>query len=173
MIFNNHVFHSDVDGLQAEIKITDIIKRRSLRSMYRDRDYPISYTPFYLYGTQQEQHLDHMLLRAPNAQISTDLIKLSVKPEITESQLAKGVLLRLHLPERSMQPFDTEIKSLFAPKASFKVTIVDDVIDPTAEQSGLAIGGEVLAKGTVEFGHTIFWDTDRLNSEDLEWDPTP
>jgi hypothetical protein len=72
------------------ISITAVVKNRPLNSRWRDSLYPASFTPFYLYGTPSEPHVDHVLLRAPNAQIASDLITLKLEPALTAAQLARA-----------------------------------------------------------------------------------
>jgi hypothetical protein len=48
--------------------------------------------PFYLYGSNAEAHLDHVLRKAPNGMISADSVKLALEPELSDEQLAKGVV---------------------------------------------------------------------------------
>jgi hypothetical protein len=60
-----------------------VVKERSLKSCYRDQQFPESCMPFYLFGTSQEQHIEHMLLRAPNVQISADRVHLDVQPPLS------------------------------------------------------------------------------------------
>lgn len=58
----------------------------TLDQVYQDR------MPFYLYGSKAESHLDHVLKRAPNGMISADTVKLILEPELSDAQLAKGVV---------------------------------------------------------------------------------
>ena len=73
-----------------------VVKKRTLLSAYRDVDYPQE-MPFYLYGRQDEVFVDHMLLRAPNVQI-TAINPISLSGiTLTDEQLAA---LRLKLTQR-------------------------------------------------------------------------
>ena len=51
-----------------------VLKNRTLLSKYRDLEYSEA-APFYLYGSSKEMHIDHMLLRAPNAQLSAENVQ--------------------------------------------------------------------------------------------------
>ncbi|KAL8827771.1 MAG: hypothetical protein Q9170_006883, partial [Blastenia crenularia] len=82
------------------------IKDRPLNSKYRDHAYPSAHMPFYLYGTPSALHIDHMLLLAPNIQLSASNISLSVTPELPAPLLKEGCILSLHdVQEAAMQPF--------------------------------------------------------------------
>jgi hypothetical protein len=70
----------------------------------RDADYP-DRMPFYLYGNKDETHLDHVLKKAPNAQISADLVNTNLTPSLTDEQLKKGLVVVLDdVFEKSLQP---------------------------------------------------------------------
>ena len=152
----------------AKIKITAVVKDRPLNSRWRDRAYPSSYTPFYLYGTTTEKNVDHMLLRAPNVQITSDLVTLHCTPTLTADQLAHGVIAYLDRPEAAMQPFtESAATTFFNPTASFDVTIYTDANAPDAHGPGLSEGGKQIATGTLALGRALFRDSDRLNTEDF------
>ncbi|KAF4456671.1 L-tyrosine decarboxylase [Fusarium austroafricanum] len=48
--------------------------------------------PFYLYGSNAEVHVDHVLRTSPNAQLSGGCVKLKVEPAITHEQLGEGIV---------------------------------------------------------------------------------
>ena len=112
--------------------MTSIVKSRALNSANREHEYPASNMPFYLYGTPNQMHISHMLLRAPNISLSAGNVTLSPPLESTiTSQLPKGLILTLEeIPEAAMQPFPTTIKDLshffFRNKEEFKVKIYKD-----------------------------------------------
>ncbi|KAH9884505.1 PLP-dependent transferase [Cubamyces lactineus] len=147
--------------------ITSVVKDRPLNSRWRDQKYPGGYTPFYLYGSQTEQHVDHMLLRAPNAQITSDLITLNCQPALTADQLARGVIAHLNRPEDVMQPLTSDSAAFFKPGTSFNVTIYADDNAPDAHGPGLSTGGQEIAQGTLSLGRAVFYDSKILNTEDF------
>ncbi|KAI0653091.1 pyridoxal phosphate-dependent transferase [Cubamyces menziesii] len=151
----------------VEITITSVIKDRPLNSRWRDSAYPASYTPFYLYGTLSEKHIDHMLLRAPNAQISSDMVTLDCTPPLTPGQLVQGVIARLNRPEASMQPLVADAARFFEPGASFNVAIYADSKLAKASGPGLSQGGAQIATGKLTLGEAIFYDADRINTADF------
>ena len=160
--------YSAVSIPSIEVTITTVVKNRPLNSRWRDQAYPASYTPFYLYGTTAEQHIDHMLLRAPNAQIASDLITLNCTPALTADQLASGVIVYLDRPEAAMQPFtDATVAALFKPNASFNVSVYTDVNASRAHGPGLSEGGTRISLGTLTLGKAMFYDSNRLNIEDF------
>lgn len=153
-----------------------VVKNRSLLSRYLDRNYDTKYTPFYLYGTRSQPHIDHMLLRAPNAQFSAENVTLELDREIAQDKLSSGVLLYvLERPEEMMQPFGQDIteseQNFFVADAQFEVMICDDPFPATAHGPGLAAAGEtghpVMARGTMRLPLNIFVDMTHLNCEDF------
>ncbi|KAG2005933.1 group II decarboxylase [Coprinopsis cinerea AmutBmut pab1-1] len=158
---------------QLTIRDVRIVKNRPLLSRWQDPDYDAHYTPFYLYGTSKEQHVDHMLLKAPNAQLTAERVRFTdLDRPLPEDKLASGLLMYIHRPERSMQPFDRDNHpKFFYPNASFPVTIVDDPFAPTAHGPGLASAlshkHPVVARGTVHLPLNVFTDSCDLNRQDF------
>lgn len=106
----------------GEVTITekDLIKSRPLNPVYRDHDYPKENVPFYLYGTPQQMHISHMLLRSPNIALSAGNINLTLKNEnvsepkkgISAEDLSAGLILALtKRREAAMQPFPERVSA--------------------------------------------------------------
>ncbi|KAL8934252.1 MAG: hypothetical protein Q9216_005994, partial [Gyalolechia sp. 2 TL-2023] len=107
------------------------IKDRPLNSKYRDHGYPTTHMPFYLYGDPSAPHIDHMLLLAPNIQLSAH-ISLSVTPPLPPSLLREGCILLLHdVREASMQPF---LPTTTSPSPSSSSSLVPGQ-GPTSERN--------------------------------------
>lgn len=155
------------------MKVTNIraIKERPLNSRWRDRKYPDKSMPFYLYGNPQQPHIDHVLLRAPNTQISADQVDLKLDKALTEEELQKGAIALLHLSEASMQPMDhtTNPSKFFAPGKTFRVSVYADRHPAQAHGPGLANvnADELLAKGTLTLGPNVYIDYTSLNIQEF------
>ncbi|KAK8085300.1 pyridoxal-dependent decarboxylase conserved domain protein [Apiospora hydei] len=81
---------------------------RPLKSKRRLDKYPDTYMPFYLYGTASEANIDHIIVRAPNTQLSAGRCQLQFYQEVEdESTIWKKdlVLLMENVREEPMQPF--------------------------------------------------------------------
>ncbi|EJD55402.1 PLP-dependent transferase [Auricularia subglabra TFB-10046 SS5] len=158
--------------MRAELTDIKVLKYRSLASRWRDPEYPETFTPFYLYGTTSEQHVDHMLLCAPNAQISSELVKLNVQPSLTAVQLARGVIARLNRPERALQPFGTTNppEAIFKPGAQFSIALFEDQNEATANGPGLANSTAQIATGTLQLGDAVSIDYGLINKQDFQAD---
>ncbi|KAI1774360.1 pyridoxal phosphate-dependent transferase [Hypoxylon cercidicola] len=90
----------------AKFKLSNIrvIVHESLSFDALEKDYPAK-MPFYLYGNGTEYHIDHVLKKAPNAQINADRIQVNLTPKLGNEQLAKGVVAVLEdVFEKSIQP---------------------------------------------------------------------
>ena len=73
MLFSYSLLSRGILIRNVRAKINTILKDRSIRSKYRDIHYPET-APFYLYGSSKELHLDHMLVKAPNIQLSAESV---------------------------------------------------------------------------------------------------
>lgn len=158
----------------SNVPITNIrvIKNRPLDSKWRDPDYPRDSTPFYMYGTTAQKHADHLLLKAPNAQITSDLVDFTFDDgrKLTRDELARGVIIRALIPERAIQPLDdTNSGVLFCPGATYRATAGYDPRHARAHGPGLAsVGGEAhLGEGMFTLGKSVFIDTKQLNTQDF------
>jgi hypothetical protein len=158
---------------KVKVKINRVVKNRSLRSNYRDRKYPNDYMPFYLYGTQKQPHIDHMLLRAPNVQICVEDIKLALNNTLTDDELGRGLIVHLlGVHEASMQPISRDVemywRSIFRPKRTFDVVVYSDPHDAEAQGPGLDdVGDETpLATGKLTIEGGIFMEYEDLNRQE-------
>ena len=87
-----------------EVTNIQVIVDEPLTSNALDASYP-TMMPFYLYGTPQQQHIDHLLRVFPNQQLNSDRISLRLSSNLTEEELSTGVVAIFHhMGERSMQP---------------------------------------------------------------------
>ncbi|KAI5888048.1 PLP-dependent transferase [Schizophyllum commune H4-8] len=132
-------------------------------SSVRDADYPDAWTPFYLYGTEGQHHVDHMLLRAPNTQISSARVLLDVGSNVDPDQLARGVIARIGIPERALQPIGTDHP--FTPRRRFHVAIYADDHDAEAQGPGLSSGSRLLVEGSLEIGDGVYTRAMKVNDE--------
>ena len=158
----------------VEADITAVLKDRSLRSKYRDHDYPAG-APFYLYGSNAEAHLDHVLVRAPNIQLSAENVAFEPDQDLPDAELQKGMIaVAEDVYEASMQPFGTnaELREsqafFFRPGATFTVSVYADPNKPDAVGPGLVdVGklGKPLAKGKVTLGDGLYVDSNGPNRD--------
>jgi len=81
-----------------------IVIRRSIATKFLAPDYPYQ-MPFYLYGTKEQIHVDHVLLHAPDQQLNSDQVVLNTDKPVSEQDLKTGVVAMLSaVYERSIQP---------------------------------------------------------------------
>ncbi|GAT21294.1 group II decarboxylase [Aspergillus luchuensis] len=87
------------------VRITRKIVDQSLAFDNLENEYPVL-MPFYLYGCGKEHHMDHILTKSPNAQLTAELVM--VDPPLSDEQLRKGVRIRINTVfERVLQPLPT------------------------------------------------------------------
>jgi hypothetical protein len=117
--------------------------------------------PFYLYGTPQQLHIEHVILASPNIQLSSDRIILELDnhllPPIDTSPL---IVHFQNTPEIALQPFPNNQRIavdqgfFFQPGNKFDVVVSKDIE-----------GEEQVAKGVLSLGDTTFVDVDMLNMD--------
>jgi len=152
--------------VEAEVTDIRVIKNRSLCSRYLDIAYP-SRMPFYLYSTGQEIHMDHVLLQAPNAQLSAGEVALTEgSTSALTSGLRDGLIAVVDtLPEHLMQPFTSDrLKRFFYPGAKLDVSVYPDPKAAYPQQPGFCAQlGEPIARATITLGANIFIDAYMIN----------
>ncbi|KAL9612143.1 MAG: hypothetical protein Q9167_003259 [Letrouitia subvulpina] len=158
------------------------LKDRPLNSKYRDPAYPSGHMPFYLYGSGAEFHMDHMLLRAPNCQLSASNIKIFLNENVTEDHFRDGCLLFAHnVEEEAMQPFlptselvggsgPTSKKNFFFKSGKkFQISVFKDKYSYKAGGPGLANVdyGDRLATGEMVLGTEgeVWVDSETVNRD--------
>ena len=152
---------------EAEVTNIGVIKNRPLCSHHLDIDYP-SRMPFYLYGTGQEIHIDHILVKAPNAQLSAGEITFDLI-EGNESVFAaglKGGLIAVAdtLPEHLMQPFTLDrLESFFRPSAKLELSIYPDKVSQSQGYGLCNKLGEPIARARITLGGNTFVDEYMIN----------
>lgn len=155
---------------EGQITKISVLKYRPLSPRYLDPTYP-SNMPFYLYGTEQEMHIDHVLIRAPNAQLSAG----GVTAELLEGDRSafvaglKGGLIAVAdaIPELLMQPLSANsLKSFFHPGAKLAVSIYHDQNSAQSQGPGLCDRlGDPIARGIITLGDDTFADAYMINAD--------
>ncbi len=127
--------------------------------------------PFYLYGTAQEMHIDHVLLRVPNAQLSAGEVTVELLGGDRSVFLAglKGGLIAVAdaVPELLMQPLSANgLKSFFHPGAKLAVSIYHDQNAARSQGPGLCDQlGDPITRGIITFGDNTFADAYMINAD--------
>jgi hypothetical protein len=136
--------------------------------------------PFYLYGTGQEMHIDHILVRAPNAQLSAGEVTVELI-EGSESVFAAGlrngfIAVADALPEHLMQPFTLgRLESFFYPGAKLDLSLYPD---DDSESRGYEYDlcdklGEPIARSRITLGGNTFVDEYMINLDVPHCDELP
>ncbi|KAJ5623367.1 hypothetical protein N7490_011972 [Penicillium lividum] len=164
------------NDIPCPVTLDAVVKSRGLNSSFRDDHYPREFMPFYLFGAENEQHISHMLLQAPNINLSASGITLSpglhseVAPLLEERQ---GLILTLSdYREEAMQPFplDKEYylreskQFFFRTGQTFEVKVYKDPSKPTAYGPGLLDNlNELVGQGQMTLGEDVHVDVKMLN----------
>ncbi|KAJ2990730.1 hypothetical protein NUW58_g2807 [Xylaria curta] len=157
---NHGRFKAQIMTKESGIILRDIdvvschtVVSRPLNSKYRLNDYPSTFMPFYLYGNENEAHIDHVITRAPNCQLSAGRCKLEWYQDQGPSVWDKPLVLLLeNVREAPMQPFppNTEIGSKNG------AIITHDSLrqqDPTLQVSSRSNGHVKVSPKNNENGH--------------------
>ena len=154
--------------VESKVRNIVVVKDRSLCSRHLDVAYP-SRMPFYLYGTEQEVHIDHVIVQAPNAQLSAGEVNVNVI-EGSKSAFTAGLKNGLiavadTLPEHLMQPFTSDrLECFFHPGAKFYVSVYTDRRAAECPGPGLCDElGEPVARATITLGSNTFVDGYMIN----------
>lgn len=161
---------------EAEVTNIKVVKDQPLSSRHLDAAYP-SKMPFYLYGTRQGMHIDHILVHAPNAQLSAGEVAYEVI-EGSESVVAEGlenclVAVADALPEHLMQPFTSDrLESFFRPGAKLDLTIYPSSEAAQSQGDDFCDNlGEPLARARITLGDSTFVDEYMINLDPVAASP--
>ncbi|KAF8877174.1 pyridoxal-dependent decarboxylase domain protein [Infundibulicybe gibba] len=82
-----------------------IVKNQYLGAQGLGRSYP-THMPFYLYGTREQMHIDHILAKSTNIQLNSDCVKVeNMSRSLTDEELAQGVTIFFNeVRENTLQP---------------------------------------------------------------------
>ena len=160
------------------VTISSVLKDRSLKARYFDPTYPSGKMPFYLYGTQNELHIDHILVRSPNIQLSAP-VTIDTASSIPADILAKGAILYAKgIEEAAMQPFPATETNTFAqepdfffrPGQKFPIQVFQDPHPADGSGPGLAdvADARLLAEGSMTVGEGGYVDAYALNRDPFE-----
>jgi hypothetical protein len=123
--------------------------------------------PFYLYGTPEQQHIEHILFRAPNVQLCASNVELWLYPELPSEYLKAGVVAVMEdVHEHLLQPFGKSNEpNFFSAGKRFNITVYEDEMDYLRGPEA------ALAKGTLTLGPAIWRDYININREGDEGRP--
>ncbi|KAH9842546.1 uncharacterized protein C8Q71DRAFT_699191 [Rhodofomes roseus] len=175
-----HGVAGDLNSLsKTRVGLTDItvVKHIKLSPSALADDYP-PLMPFFLYGSPKEQHIDHVLLKNDNVQLSSSRVELDFGPsaERIRKEIGSGtgfILTFDDLREHAMQPFGRRHKpDFFAPNRTFRVSLH---MDPFTSHGLEAVDMHQLfdhlqlekptAQGTITLGESVYLDYAHLNRD--------
>lgn len=158
-----------------------VVKSRGLNSKFRDDHYPRNFMPFYLFGSEEQHHISHMLLQAPNINLSSSNIQLNEElHDEVALRLGEGDGLILALSdyrEETMHPFplkndDPIITSkgfFFRKGQTFDVKVYLDPKPGTAYGPGLLDElSTLVGRGKMTLGDDVHVDVQVLNADPFE-----
>jgi len=148
-----------------EVTINTVLVNRPLGSKHLDGKYP-DQMPFYLFGSYQQLHIDHILLRSPNTQITTD-VELVTDNGYDVHEGAAWIAVMDTVQEWAMQPIGRlSDQNVLSPGEKLTVTIYN----PIEQVQGPGLMGNLgypVATGTVTIGRSIYIDSTTINEDPL------
>ncbi|TFK45661.1 pyridoxal-dependent decarboxylase domain protein [Heliocybe sulcata] len=165
-------------GTQEAVLVSDVkvVQDNPLDRKHLLADYPTN-MPFYLYGTPQQAHLEHLLLRAPNVQISASDVQLDFgsSQSAVEERLGSGLIVVMKdVLEYAMQPFTSSNRpKIFEPQSlphTFPVEVYEVAVGGIHGRDLSAMLGQKVADGHVTVTTPVYIDYDCLNADPT--DPT-
>ncbi|PCH38473.1 hypothetical protein WOLCODRAFT_97200 [Wolfiporia cocos MD-104 SS10] len=176
---HGYVFNADArEFSRLYVELTDIvvIKHTSLAPRNHSKQYP-KFMPFFLYGSPEQLHIDHVLLKSPNAQLSCSGVGLELEGEATVKglDLQKGVIVVLdEIREHASQPYGRSHQpEFFASGRSFNASVYADPFDGKYSKHPVGISSlyekleaaQPLAKGRITLGDSVYVDATHLNCD--------
>ncbi|PCH35944.1 PLP-dependent transferase [Wolfiporia cocos MD-104 SS10] len=155
------VYGDSASNIATNVQLTNIqiLVNRSLARADLSDHYP-KQMQFYLYGTGRQWHIDHILYRAPNAQLTAG--QVSINADITVGGPGTSYILEMvDRNEAAMQPFsDTHLPSFFKPGGTSRINIyAADGSTPDLHARTL------ITTGTVTLGDDVYVDAHFINQE--------
>ncbi|KZT57261.1 pyridoxal-dependent decarboxylase domain protein [Calocera cornea HHB12733] len=168
--------HLTATAIVSNVKI---VKKRPLRTTTYDSTYPHE-MPFYLYGAKDELHMDHMLLLAPNIQLTAGDVQFSTPLTLRTEDLEKAsIAIAKEIPEDWMQPFPEKNSQLPGESFFFRrgkklaVTLYEDPYAPDYDgKIDLSRLSHPIAQGEITLRGQIYIDSEDLNA-DSTFQPLP
>jgi len=147
-----------------EVTIKEIFVNQPIGSKHLDAQYP-DQMPFYLFSADEQFHIDHLLLRSPNAQITTSV---EFEPGEGENYISPGqalVAVMDDVNEWAMQPIGSlpeTSSNIFNPGEKYSVTVYRPITQ--TEGPGLVANlGYPISRGTVIIGQAVYIDSTLIN----------
>ncbi|KAF8328625.1 hypothetical protein F5887DRAFT_897525, partial [Amanita rubescens] len=140
---------------EVRLKFEKILVNRSIDRRDLQREYPRK-MPFYLYGSPESAHIDHILLRAPNSVLCATAVKIWVDAPLRDLMPVEDLKVPLvaileDVYESTMQPFGkSNPPAFFGPGKTFKITVYSSNGDSATvwdESAPLATGKLKIGPG--------------------------
>lgn len=157
-----------------ELSEITVIKHVSLRPRSLHKEYP-PLMPFFLYGTANELHIDHILLKSPNMQLSCGNVELHPKGIEKAIDLRNGAIVTFNgMREYAMQPFKRGRHfDYFTPRRTFAIDIYADPFNGQHGVESIAVGTlfdkldltRPIATGTLTLGNNVYIDNSHINRD--------
>ncbi|QRV81993.1 pyridoxal-dependent decarboxylase domain protein [Ceratobasidium sp. AG-Ba] len=129
---------------------------------------------FYLYGTPEQQHIEHLLVSAENVQLTSDQVQLILTEggQLSNGDLAKGVIVRFEdVREQTVLPaLPPNTPAFFRAGTTHDFTIFRDSHGPDVHGPSLTeayVSASPIASGRMTLGKMVWADSVMFNEDPL------
>jgi len=161
-------------GSNFQVENVKVVRNITIDSKYLNAQYP-EFMYFYLYGTTEQQHIEHLLVSAKNVQLTSDQVQLALSngAKLSAEDLARGVIARLEdVREEAVLPvLPPNTPPFFKAGTSHEITILSDTHAPDAHGPGLTAAyacASPIASGRLTLGNMVYTDSVMLNDDPSE-----
>jgi len=171
-VMNKGLPKDNLGEVASNFQVTNVkvVRNIPINSKYLDAGYS-EFMYFYLYGTPEQQHIEHLLVSAKNVQLTSDQVRLALtNGKLSAEDLAQGVIVRLEdVREETVLPvLPPNTPAFFKTGTVHDITIFRDSHGPNAHGPGLTkayISATPIASGRMTLGKMVWADSVMLNDD--------
>ncbi|KAG9084859.1 hypothetical protein FS749_004894 [Ceratobasidium sp. UAMH 11750] len=171
-VMNKGLPKDNLGEVAPNFQVTNVkvVRNIPIDSKYLDAEYS-KFMYFYLYGTPEQQHIEHLLVSAKNVQLTSDQVQLALtNGKLSAEDLTQGVIVRLEdVREETVLPvLPPNTPAFFRAGTAHDVTIFRDSHGPDAHGPGLTeayVSATPIASGRMTLGRMVWADSVMLNDD--------
>ncbi|KAG9121292.1 hypothetical protein FRC07_002791 [Ceratobasidium sp. 392] len=163
----------ELGDIASEFQVSNVkvVRDIPIDSKYLDAEYP-GFMYFYLYGTPEQQHIEHLLVSAKNVQLTSDQVHLVLAngAKLSGEDLAQGLIIRLEdVREESVLPvLPPNTPRFFKAGTAHDISIFRDCHSHDAHGPSLTkayASKTPIASGRMTLGGMVWADSVMLNDD--------
>ncbi|KAG8702812.1 hypothetical protein FRC08_003234 [Ceratobasidium sp. 394] len=171
-VMNKGLPKDNLGEVASNFQVTNVkvVRNIPIDSKYLDAEYS-KFMYFYLYGTPEQQHIEHLLVSAKNVQLTSDQVQLALtNGKLSAEDLTRGVIVRLEdVREEMVLPvLPPNTPAFFRAGTVHDISIFRDSHGPDAHGPGLTeayVSATHIASGRMTLGKMVWADSVMLNDD--------